>query len=161
MPKKGRGKYDALKVVPWYIEFIRTETEKKLKKKLEQFKSNDSQIRLNNYRADEALLNLLERQRKLIPAEGAVQTWKNEALLIKRELLGIPNKVAHKCLTAQSKSEINEIIINAINEALEKYANGTIDIPSANTGGDHSPNTLSNDNRTKDIPQTKTKTKRK
>ncbi len=161
LPKKGRGKYDTSKAVPWFIEFVKAEIEKKYKKKLEKVSSADPQTRLNNYRADEALLNLLERQRKLIPVDEQLQVWKNETLSIKRELYGIPNKISHKCLTAQSKNEINEILTHAINNALEKYANGTIDIPPANTWDNNLPDTLQNGNRPENISQTEAKNKRK
>lgn len=161
LPKKGRGKYDAPKAVTWYIEFIRNETEKKYKKKLEKVGKDDPQNRLNSYRADEALLNLLERQRRLVPVDEILKTWKNEIQLIKRELYGIPNKIAHKCLTAQSKTEIGEILNNSLDDVLEKYANGSINIFCTDTPGNNSPDTLQNGVRSENISQTKTKIKRK
>jgi phage terminase Nu1 subunit (DNA packaging protein) len=137
LPKAGRGKYELEKVVKWYIDFIRVQSEQKVNKKLEKIRNDDSQNRLNQYKADEALFNLLERQNRLIPTEEVTRTWRNEITLLKRNIFNVPNKVSHRCLTAQSKNDISEIIIEALNEALEKYANDSINISDSNTKGNN------------------------
>ena len=153
-PKVTRGKYDLEKVVKWYIGFVKNETENKYKDKLKKFESGDSQQRLNSYRADEALLNLLERQNTLIPADEALRTWKDEIASLKQNLYSLPNRVSHKCLSAQSKNEINEIIILSLNEIFEQYANGSINIHAAHTGGNSPEEFVPAGKRTKNIRKT-------
>ncbi|MCX6168317.1 MAG: hypothetical protein NTX65_03190 [Ignavibacteriales bacterium] len=160
-PKAARGKYELEKAVKWYINFIKSETVDKYKEKLQRYENDDSQQRLSSYRADGALLDLLERQDKLVPTDEVLNTWKNEITILKQKLFSIPSKVSHKCLSAQSKNEINEILNQSLNEALEYYANGSINIPSASTVRNNSEKSVLAGKRTENIHQTKAPAKRK
>lgn len=159
-PKAARGKYELEKAVNWYVEYVRKEVEKKYEARLKKFEKEDSQQRLNRYRADQALLDLLERQNQLIPNDEVARTWKGEISRIKQKLYAIPSKAAHKCLSAQSKDEIAEILFNSLNEALEEYANGDINISHSNTGGNNSEKSVPISKRIENAHTTKAKTKR-
>ena len=160
-PKAARGKYELEKAVKWYIGYVKNETDKKYQKRIQFYERNDSQQRFNLYRADQALLDLLERQNILVPSDTILRTWKEEITAIKQKLYSIPGKISVKCLSAQSKNEINDILTKSINEALENYANGTINIPSTDTQGNNPSEFISDGERIKNIHKTQTTSKRK
>ncbi len=113
MPRELHGQYDLVKVVRWYIDFLRKQIDE-AKKGNESL--SDAKLRLTKTRADREAVELEEKQKNLIPVKLSEEIIIGLQIAWLKKLDGLPAKTANKLFAAKSKKEIMDIQTEAITE---------------------------------------------
>jgi phage terminase Nu1 subunit (DNA packaging protein) len=84
------------------------------------------QIRLTKVRADKLELELLEKERELVPVDEVKKLWKAAVMAAKARLLSIPPSLAPTLALLGEASEVEEVLTRAIDDALGELSRGEV-----------------------------------
>jgi phage terminase Nu1 subunit (DNA packaging protein) len=91
--------------------------------------------RLDKARADLAELDLATKQGQLVPAEMVETAWSRMRDEMRKSLLAVPGKVAPRVHSKMTAAEIEALIREFIDEALQALSAGTIEAEAAEQSG--------------------------
>lgn len=112
--KERHNVYDLVRSVKRYIKRL-----KGLEGATEGSDYYAERARLTKAQADERELKIKIQEKELIQISVAEKVWCDAAIIIKNNLLAVPNKVCHSVLSMESTSEISDEIKSEIIRALE------------------------------------------
>jgi ATP/maltotriose-dependent transcriptional regulator MalT len=124
MPSAGRGQFDSVAVVRWYIEKLREEI-----KAARRGDETTTQTTNRILRAKAAMAeDRLRKQRaELIPVAQQLQTHQRLVITLKQNLLGLGKEVASRA-HGRSQEEIESIINTEVRNHLTELATATVKV---------------------------------
>ncbi len=117
-PERG-GRYDLITSVQGYVTYLRERT---MGKELAQTDAHLERTRLLRAQADRTELEVSELKGVMIPADEVVEEWQQMIGNARARMLGLPSKVAHLVLTAETFSEAEDIIQTQVHEVLNELS---------------------------------------
>jgi phage terminase Nu1 subunit (DNA packaging protein) len=84
------------------------------------------QVRLTKVRADKLELELLEKERQLVPVDEVKKLWKAAVMAAKARLLAIPASKAPTLALLGEPAEVEEVLTRAIDDALAELSRGEV-----------------------------------
>ena len=124
MPRVGRGEYDLVKCVHWYIDY--------LKQKIDEARKGgetEAQARQRLVIADANMkeLSYARARGRVVELDIAKQLWARLVLAFKSKLLLMPSKLATLVMGRENPNEVREIIEREVTEALNELSQARID----------------------------------
>jgi len=121
MPKNGRGEYELIACVQWKLKENETEIE------ILKEGGGDETLRELRKRNVEADLKIKEEKLKTIRGEKldvelVSVAWKNEMLLVKKILNGMPGVAMIKLEGAETPEQKQKVIQDAVDDCLKQFA---------------------------------------
>lgn len=89
------------------------------------------EIRLTSARASKIEMENAVREKKLVPADDAINAYSDHVIKFKSKLLAIPSKAAHLLASILEPAQIQEALTQMIHEALDELSDSSF---SANGG---------------------------
>lgn len=83
---------------------------------------NEERTRLTKIQADKAELELQELEENLIDVDKVEKEWTNYIANVRSRLLSLPTRLGHKTQAAETYTEAEQIIKEAIYECLEELS---------------------------------------
>ena len=120
IPKLERGKYELVPVVRAYIQFLRMGN---LKRDLPEDDYTTHRMRLTRAKADIMEMEKAQMEEKLIPASDIETAWIEATTNMRAKLLSLPTKAAAEVFSAESISEVKNLLKEQIYEALNELEN--------------------------------------
>lgn len=129
MPKEGRGQYDAVKCMLWYIRYLQQALEKKAVPTLEGGYAGEREERIRLLRADADLreMELAKERGQLISLGTHESELTNLVLTTKARIMAIPPRLAPELVTENSRLMIQAKLEAACKEALAFLAKSVND----------------------------------
>lgn len=125
IPKLERGKYELVPVVRAYIQFLRMGN---LKRDLPEDDYTTHRMRLTRAKADIMEMEKAQMEEKLIPASDIETAWTEATTNMRAKLLSLPTKAAAEVFSAESISEVKNLLKEQIYEALNELENVEIHV---------------------------------
>lgn len=126
LPTEGRGQYDPVKCMWWYIRYLQVKLKEKSVPTAEGGYSGEREERVRRLRADSEMkeLNLAERRKKLVAIKDMERAITELVLTAKARMLAIPPRLADELMGVTSRVMLQALIEKAINEALVQLSKG-------------------------------------
>jgi phage terminase Nu1 subunit (DNA packaging protein) len=102
-----------------YIRYLRSLSKGK---KQNQGDLNEERTRLTKLQADRAELELQEKEASLIDVDKVTQEWNDYVSNVRSKLLAIPAKLGHRVQAAETYTEAEQILKEAVYECLEELS---------------------------------------
>src|ERR1700694_1604956 len=120
LPKEGRGQFDPVKCMLWYIRYLQQALEKKSVPTLDGAFVGEREQRVRLLKADADLREIeLARERgELVPLADVEAEMTNLVLITKARVLAVAPRVAPELLGLTSRVMAHAIVEKALNEAL-------------------------------------------
>lgn len=120
MPREGRGQYDAVKCMAWYIRYLQAALKKKSLPTTDGAYAGEREQRVRLLKADADLreIELAEKQGQLVPLADVEAEMTNLVLITKARILAVAPRVAPELLGLTSRVMAHAIVEKALNEAL-------------------------------------------
>ena len=124
MPRVGRGEYDLVKSVHWYINYLKRQIEEARKGG-----ETEAQARQRLVIADANMkeLSYARARGKMVELDIAKQLWARLVLAFKSKLLLMPSKLPTLVMGRDNPNEVREIIEKEVTEALNELSQARID----------------------------------
>ena len=125
MPCAGRGEYDMVACVQWYIGY--------LKEQIDRARRGDETEQQARARLIKATANLREleyarEQSKLIPVEVVRVVWERLTIAFKNKILSLPSKLPQRLIGCQDINQIKSVLESEVYEALGELSATEIDV---------------------------------
>lgn len=120
IPKLERGKYELVPVVRAYIHYLRMGN---LKRDLPEDDYTTHRMRLTRAKADIMEMEKAQMEEQLIPASDIEAAWIEATTNMRAKLLSLPTKAAAEVFSAESISEVKNLLKEQIYEALNELEN--------------------------------------
>ena len=117
--KKARNQYDLIKSINNYIKYLKGDSE--------ESDYYTERVRLTKAQADERELKVKEREGELVEIETACRVWCDAAILMRNNLLGVPNKISKLLTDESSPAVISQVIKKEIIATLESIKIDPVD----------------------------------
>jgi phage terminase Nu1 subunit (DNA packaging protein) len=129
LPREGRGQYDAVKCMLWYIRYLQAVIEKKAVNLADPggaVYAGEREERVRLLRADADLREIeLAKERSQLVTLADVEAFHTELVLTtKARMMAIPPRVATELVGETSRVMIQAKLEKAIKEALSNLAKG-------------------------------------
>lgn len=125
MPRVGRGEYDLVKCVHWYLDFKDRQIEAVRKgDETEQ----QARGRLTIASADLRELELSSARGEVIEVESIRLLWERIVVAFKTKMLSLPTKLPQRLIVCKEVNQIKELLDQEITEALNELSNTHIDV---------------------------------
>jgi phage terminase Nu1 subunit (DNA packaging protein) len=120
LPKEGRGQFDPVKCMLWYIRYLQAALEKKSVPMQDGAYAGEHEQRVRLLKADADLreIELAEKQGELVPLVDVEAEMTNLVLTTKARILAVAPRVAPELLGLTSRVMAHAIVEKALNEAL-------------------------------------------
>jgi len=135
MPIVGRGEYDMVACVQWYIGY--------LKEQIDRARKGDETEQQARARLIKATANLREleyarEQGKLIPVDVVRLLWERITIAFKNKILSLPSKLPQRLIVCRDLGEMKAILESELHEALGELSSKEIDVstPEESQGSD-------------------------
>lgn len=125
IPKVERGRYELVPVVRAYIQYLRMGN---LKRDLPEDDYTTHRMRLTRAKADIMEMERAQMEEKLIPADDIETAWLEATTNMRAKMLSLPTKAAAEVFSAESISEVKNILKEQIYEALTELENVEIHV---------------------------------
>ena len=125
MPRVGRGEYDLVQCVHWYIEF-----KDRLIKEARRGDESEQQARARLVKATADLreLELAHAREKLIDVSTVSLMWERLVVAFKTRMLAIPTKLPQQLIACKDIGQIKDALEREICEALSELSTAQIDV---------------------------------
>ena len=125
MPKEGRGQYDPVKCMLWYIRYLQAALEKRSVPMTDGTFAGEREERVRLLRADADLreIELAKERSQLVAISDIEQLFTDLVLTTKARILAIPPRLAPELVGESSRVMIQAKIEKACKEALSYLAN--------------------------------------
>ena len=125
MPRVGRGEYDLVQCVHWYIDF-----KDRLIKEARRGDESEQQARARLVKATADLreLELAHAREKLVDVSTVALMWERLVVAFKTRMLAIPTKLPHRLVACKEMGEVKELLEAEISEALSELSTREIDV---------------------------------
>jgi phage terminase Nu1 subunit (DNA packaging protein) len=126
LPTEGRGQYDPVKCMLFYIRYLQRKLKSKAVETVDGTYLPEREERVRRLRADSEMkeLNLAERRKKLVSISDVERAITELVLTTKARLLAVPARVAPEIVNESSRLMIEAKIEKAIHEALVQLSKG-------------------------------------
>jgi phage terminase Nu1 subunit (DNA packaging protein) len=126
MPSVGRGEYDMVACVHWYIDY--------LKGQIERARKGDETEQQARARLVKAMANLREleyarEQGELIHVSVVRFLWERLVVAFKNKILSLPSKLPQRIIGCRNLGELKAILEQEVYEALNELSITEIDLP--------------------------------
>ena len=120
LPKEGRGQFDPVKCLLWYVRYLQQALEKKSVPMQDGAYAGEHEQRVRLLKADADLREIeLARERgELVPLADVEEEMTNLVLITKARILAVAPRVAPDLLGLTSRVMAHAIVEKALNEAL-------------------------------------------
>jgi hypothetical protein len=125
MPRQGRGEYDLVMCVHWYIDFLKAQI---VRSRSGDESESDARRRLLSANADIREAERARMHGELIPVKSAVEVIERGVHSFKTRMLALPTKAAGRVLGRTSLGEIKGILEDDVYQALRELENAKIEI---------------------------------
>jgi phage terminase Nu1 subunit (DNA packaging protein) len=125
IPKVERGRYELVPVVRAYIQYLRMGN---LKRDLPEDDYTTHRMRLTRAKADIMEMERSQMEEKLIPTNDIETSWLEATANMRAKMLSLPTKAAAEVFSAESISEVKNILKEQIYEALAELSNVEIHV---------------------------------
>ena len=124
MPREGRGQYDAVKCMLWYIRYLQQALEKKSIPTLDGGYAGEREERVRLLRADADLreMELAKERGQLISLATHESELSNLVLTTKARIMAVPPRLAPELVTETSRLMIQAKMEAALKDALALLA---------------------------------------
>jgi hypothetical protein len=124
MPKEGRGQYDPVKCMLWYIRFLRAAIEKKSVPMTDGSFAGEREERVRSLRAAADLreIELAKERSQLVAIPDVEQMFTNLVLTTKARIMAIPPRLAPELVGEASRVMIQAKIEKSCKEALHSLS---------------------------------------
>lgn len=124
MPKEGRGRYDALRCVHWYIRYLQKAIERRTMTSPngESTALGQEKVRFLRLSADLKEMELAKQQSQLIARSDVEKTVADLVLTTKAQIMAIPARLAPELVGETSRVMVQAKIEKAVREALTQLA---------------------------------------
>jgi phage terminase Nu1 subunit (DNA packaging protein) len=125
MPKEGRGQYDPVKCMLWYIRYLQAALEKRSVPMTDGTFAGEREERVRLLRADADLreIELAKERSQLVAISDVEQVFTELVLTTKARIMAIPPRLAPELVGEPSRVMIQAKIEKACKEALSYLAN--------------------------------------
>jgi hypothetical protein len=126
MPKEGRGQYDPVKCMVWYVRFLQTAIEKKFVPMTDYSFAGEREERVRLLRADADLreFELAKERSQFVATHDVEQMFTDLVLTTTARIMAIPPRLAPELVGETSRVMIQAKIEKACKEALSQLAKG-------------------------------------
>jgi phage terminase Nu1 subunit (DNA packaging protein) len=120
LPKEGRGQFDPIKCLMFYIRYLQNKLELKTVPTLDGsfVGEREERIRLLRTQADLAEIELSEQRSQLVSIEDVQKEWTDFCETTTAVIMAIPSQLAPQLLGQTSRMMVHAKIEGAIKEAL-------------------------------------------
>lgn len=124
MPKEGRGQYDPVKCIMWYIRYLQAALEKKPVLMTDGSLSGDRKERVRWLRATADLreMELAKERSQLVATHDVEQMFTDLVLTTTATIMAIPPRLAPELVGETSRIMIQAKIEKAVKEALHSLS---------------------------------------
>jgi phage terminase Nu1 subunit (DNA packaging protein) len=136
MPREEQGKFNLIKVVRWYVEFLRNQIDE-AKKGNENL--DEAKLRLTKLKADREEVELSKEHKSLIPVKVCEEIMLSIIILFGKKIDALPSKILNKLFAAKTKKELFLILTNATEELRNELAGTDIRLQLSDSTGDTKP----------------------
>ncbi len=136
MPNEAFGKYDLVKVVQWYIDYLRKQLEEA---KTGNEKLDDAKLRLTKLKADREAVELGKEHKSLIPVKVCEEIMLSIIIQFGKKIDALPSKILNKLYAAKTKKELFLVLTNATEELRNELAGTDIRLQLSDSTGDTKP----------------------
>jgi phage terminase Nu1 subunit (DNA packaging protein) len=125
MPRVGRGEYDLVQCVHWFIDY-----KDQLIKEARRGDETEQQARARLVKATADLreLELAAARRELISVGTVKFLWERIVVSFKTKILSIPSKLPQRLIVCKDINQIKDLLEREIYEALSELSKSDIDI---------------------------------
>ncbi len=118
IPKSEKGRYDLVATIQGYVKYLQSQLAQGEFRDLKHEKT-----RLTKFQADKALIDLKLLQTEAILISDVEKQVSDMIAIVRARLLALPNKLAPIVVNEADTNVVEDIIKNAIYEALQELAN--------------------------------------
>lgn len=128
LPREGRGQYDAVKCMLWYVRYLQALIEKKAVSLAPSgavyASEREERVRLLRADADMREIELAKERSQLVAIEDVEKEMTDLVLTTKARMMAIPPRIAPELLGETSRVMIQAKLEKAFKEALSHLAKG-------------------------------------
>jgi terminase small subunit / prophage DNA-packing protein len=124
LPKEGRGQFDPVKCLLWYVRYLQQALEKKSVPMADGAFAGEREQRVRLLRADADLreIELAKERGQLVPLSDVEAEMTDLVLTTKARILAVAPRVAPELLGLTSRVMAHAIVEKALNEALHQLS---------------------------------------
>lgn len=124
LPRAGRGKYDAVKVILWYVRYLQAALEKKAVPQGDGTFAGMKDERARSIRADAELkeMELAQKRRELVRVDDVARAAVDLVVLTKSRIMTVPARLAAEITGESSRIMVQARIEKALTDALSHLA---------------------------------------
>lgn len=134
MPRVGRGEYDLVACVHWYIDHLKAQA---ARARSGNESEADARRRLISANADIREAERARMHGELVPLESAVEVIERAVHAFKTRMLALPTKAAGRVLGRTSLGEIKGILEDDVYQALSELENAKIEVDGIRDTGEY------------------------
>jgi hypothetical protein len=126
LPREGKGQYDPVKCMLFYVRYLQKKLKEKDAATGERGDAGERQERVRRLRADSEMkeFHLAERRKKLVAVPDVERAVSELVSLVQARMLAIPPRLADELMGVTGRVMRQALIEKAINEALVQISKG-------------------------------------
>ena len=132
MPKTGRGEYNLIACVRWYLDFW------KHRASADNDEAKTKKINLIDAQRDKIVLETEKMREKLIPVEEVVHTLNALAVIVSTQLDGMGARMANTLAGIDEPAEIQRTLFNECRSIRDNVAGQIDDLAAIENSGENS-----------------------